>query len=97
MSQKPSRTPARSDPQMNRAVARRHPDKPYVVSVDHGRTITFAALLRSGARLGADDPARDLLRFYAAQLPPFKTPKQIVLCAALSKSERGKLDRKALI
>ena len=29
-------------------------------------------------------------------LPPFKAPKQIVLADALPKTERGKLDRKAL-
>jgi acyl-CoA synthetase (AMP-forming)/AMP-acid ligase II len=36
------------------------------------------------------------LRFCAAQLPAFKAPKRIVLRAELPKSERGKLDRKAL-
>ena len=31
-----------------------------------------------------------------AELPAFKTPKQIVLSDELPKTERGKLDRKAL-
>ena len=31
------------------------------------------------------------------RLPAFKTPKQIVLSAELPKTERGKLDRKALV
>jgi hypothetical protein len=56
----------------------------------------FAALLRPGARLGADDPAR----VYCASAPRScrrsKRRKKIVLCAASPKSERGKLDRKAL-
>jgi len=39
----------------------------------------------------------DLLRHCAAQLPAFKTPKQIFLREALPKSARGKLDRKALV
>jgi acyl-CoA synthetase (AMP-forming)/AMP-acid ligase II len=39
----------------------------------------------------------DLIRFCAAQLPAFKAPKQIFLRAVLPKSERGKLDRKALV
>jgi acyl-coenzyme A synthetase/AMP-(fatty) acid ligase len=41
--------------------------------------------------------ANDLLRHCAAQLPPFKAPKQILLREALPKSARGKLDRKALV
>jgi acyl-coenzyme A synthetase/AMP-(fatty) acid ligase len=58
-----------------------------------GEEVVSYVVLRPGARLGADD----LLRFCATQLPAFKAPKQIVLCAALPKSERGKLDRKALV
>ena len=37
------------------------------------------------------------MRFCATQLPPFKAPKQILLRDHLPKSERGKLDRKALV
>jgi long-chain acyl-CoA synthetase len=39
----------------------------------------------------------ELLAFCAAQLPAFKAPKQILLRDQLPKSERGKLDRKALV
>jgi len=37
-----------------------------------------------------------LLRHCAKVLPAFKAPKQIVFTASLPKTERGKLDRKAL-
>ena len=37
------------------------------------------------------------MRFCATRLPPFKAPKQILLRDRLPKSERGKLDRKALV
>jgi acyl-CoA synthetase (AMP-forming)/AMP-acid ligase II len=36
------------------------------------------------------------LRYCATVLPAFKAPKQIVISASLPKTERGKLDRKAL-
>jgi acyl-coenzyme A synthetase/AMP-(fatty) acid ligase len=39
----------------------------------------------------------DILRFCAARLPEFKAPKEIVARDDLPKSERGKLDRKALV
>jgi acyl-coenzyme A synthetase/AMP-(fatty) acid ligase len=39
----------------------------------------------------------EFMRHCAAQLPPFKAPKQILLCEALPKNARGKLDRKALV
>jgi acyl-coenzyme A synthetase/AMP-(fatty) acid ligase len=48
------------------------------------------------ARPGADIDAGELLRHCAAALPAFKTPKQIVISTSLPKTERGKLDRKAL-
>jgi acyl-coenzyme A synthetase/AMP-(fatty) acid ligase len=48
------------------------------------------------ARAGATLDTAALLRHCAAALPVFKAPKQIVLAAALPKTERGKLDRKAL-
>ena len=38
-----------------------------------------------------------LLQHCADRLPAFKAPKQIVLASALPKTERGKLDRKALV
>jgi acyl-coenzyme A synthetase/AMP-(fatty) acid ligase len=37
-----------------------------------------------------------MLRYCGTALPAFKAPKRIVLTAALPKTERGKLDRKAL-
>ena len=46
------------------------------------------------ARPGVD--ADTLLRYCAGVLPAFKAPKQIVLSSSLPKTERGKLDRKAL-
>jgi acyl-CoA synthetase (AMP-forming)/AMP-acid ligase II len=50
-------------------------------------------VLRPGAALGADD----ILRHCSAALPAFKAPKRIVLSGTLPKTERGKLDRKALV
>ena len=41
--------------------------------------------------------AADILRHCAATLPAFKTPKQIVLSGELPKTERGKMDRVALV
>ena len=41
--------------------------------------------------------ADDILRHCNAVLPAFKAPKRIVLSEALPKTERGKLDRKALV
>ncbi|MCW5773284.1 MAG: long-chain fatty acid--CoA ligase, partial [Rhodospirillaceae bacterium] len=40
--------------------------------------------------------AADILAFCAARLAAFKTPKRIYFSAGLPKTERGKLDRKAL-
>jgi long-chain acyl-CoA synthetase len=48
------------------------------------------------ARPGAAIDLRDLLRFCNDGLPAFKAPKRIVMCASLPKTERGKLDRRAL-
>ena len=58
-----------------------------------GEEVVSYVVPRPGARLAVDD----VLRFCTAQLPAFKAPKQIVLLAALPKSERGKLDRRALV
>jgi len=46
------------------------------------------------ARPGTD--AEELLRYCGSVLPAFKAPKQIVISASLPKTERGKLDRRAL-
>jgi len=49
-------------------------------------------------RPGAVADAAALLRYCATMLPAFKAPKQIVISgASLPKTERGKLDRKALV
>ena len=48
------------------------------------------------ARPGATVDTGELLRYCSAGLPAFKAPKQIVLSTALPKTERGKLDRRAL-
>ena len=48
------------------------------------------------ARRGATVDAGELLRYCSDGLPAFKAPKQIVISASLPKTERGKLDRKAL-
>ncbi len=48
------------------------------------------------ARPGATVDAGELLRYCSDGLPAFKAPKQIVLSASLPKTERGKLDRRAL-
>jgi acyl-CoA synthetase (AMP-forming)/AMP-acid ligase II len=50
-------------------------------------------VLRPGAGAAADD----ILRHCATLLPAFKAPKRIVLSDELPKTERGKLDRKALV
>jgi acyl-coenzyme A synthetase/AMP-(fatty) acid ligase len=63
------------------------PDKIY------GEEVVAYVVLRPGAALCADDILRDC----AAALPAFKTPKRIVLSEELPKTERGKLDRKALV
>src|SRR3954470_2527720 len=48
------------------------------------------------ARPGMPIDASELLRYCSDGLPAFKAPKQIVVSASLPKTERGKLDRKAL-
>lgn len=47
-------------------------------------------------RPGASADAATLLRYCGTTLPAFKAPKRILLAEALPKTERGKLDRKAL-
>jgi len=58
-----------------------------------GEEVVSYVVVRPGMRFAADE----IIRFCAAQLPPFKAPKQIVRRERLPKSERGKLDRKALV
>jgi long-chain acyl-CoA synthetase len=47
-------------------------------------------------RPGAAIDETTLLRYCSDGLPAFKAPKRIVLCTTLPKTERGKLDRRAL-
>jgi acyl-CoA synthetase (AMP-forming)/AMP-acid ligase II len=63
------------------------PDKLY------GEEVVAYVVLRPGAGIGVDD----ILRHCGAALPAFKAPKRIVLSEQLPKTERGKLDRKALV
>ncbi len=49
------------------------------------------------ARPGATIDAGEILRYCRTVLPAFKAPKRIVLTQSLPKTERGKLDRKALV
>jgi acyl-coenzyme A synthetase/AMP-(fatty) acid ligase len=58
----------------------------------YGEEVVSYVVGRPGAALDTDV----LLRHCAANLPAFKAPKHIVLASALPKTERGKLDRKAL-
>ena len=58
----------------------------------YGEEVVSYVVARPGATLDTEE----LLRYCAAALPAFKAPKQIVLTSALPKTERGKLDRKAL-
>jgi acyl-CoA synthetase (AMP-forming)/AMP-acid ligase II len=48
------------------------------------------------ARPGAQVDTGELMRYCSTVLPAFKAPKQILLSTSLPKTERGKLDRKAL-
>jgi long-chain acyl-CoA synthetase len=58
----------------------------------YGEEVVSYVVARPGARL---DTAA-LLRHCADALPAFKAPKRILLASALPKTERGKLDRRAL-
>jgi long-chain acyl-CoA synthetase len=59
----------------------------------YGEEVVSYVVARPGAALDGEA----VLRHCAAALPAFKAPKQIVLATALPKTERGKLDRKALV
>ena len=59
----------------------------------YGEEVVAYVVLRTGSGVGADD----ILRHCNAALPAFKAPKKILLSDALPKTERGKLDRKALV
>jgi acyl-CoA synthetase (AMP-forming)/AMP-acid ligase II len=59
----------------------------------YGEEVVSYVVTRPGAALDTSV----LLRHCADALPAFKAPKQIVLATSLPKTERGKLDRKALV
>jgi acyl-coenzyme A synthetase/AMP-(fatty) acid ligase len=59
----------------------------------YGEEVVSYVVLRPGAAVGAED----ILRHCHAVLPAFEAPKRIVLSKSLPKTERGKLDRKALV
>jgi len=59
----------------------------------YGEEVVAYVVLRAGSSAGAED----ILSHCNAVLPAFKAPKRIVLSDALPKTERGKLDRKALV
>jgi acyl-coenzyme A synthetase/AMP-(fatty) acid ligase len=58
----------------------------------YGEEVVSYVVARPGVKVDADD----LLRYCATVLPAFKAPKHIVISASLPKTERGKLDRRAL-
>ena len=58
-----------------------------------GEEVVSYVVLRPGARIGADD----ILHYCSTVMPAFRAPKQIVLSDRLPKTERGKLDRRALV
>ena len=58
----------------------------------YGEEVVSYVVARPGAKLDTDE----LLRYCGTVLPAFKAPKRIVVSASLPKTERGKLDRRAL-
>jgi acyl-coenzyme A synthetase/AMP-(fatty) acid ligase len=58
----------------------------------YGEEVVSYVVARPGATV---DPG-ELLRYCSEGLPAFKAPKQIVLSVSLPKTERGKLNRRAL-
>jgi long-chain acyl-CoA synthetase len=58
-----------------------------------GEEVVSYVVLAPGSPFAPDE----LMRFCAARLTAFKAPKQILLRDGLPKSERGKLDRRALV
>ncbi len=58
----------------------------------YGEEVMSYVVARPGTSIDADA----LLRYCAGALPAFKAPKRIVLSSSLPKTDRGKLDRRAL-
>jgi long-chain acyl-CoA synthetase len=63
-----------------------------VPDATYGEEVVSYVVVRPGTKLDADE----LLRYCSTVLPAFKAPKRIVLSTTLPKTERGKLDRRAL-
>lgn len=63
-----------------------------VPDATYGEEVVSYVVVRPGATIDTGE----LLRFCSAGLPAFKAPKQIVVSSSLPKTERGKLDRRAL-
>jgi acyl-coenzyme A synthetase/AMP-(fatty) acid ligase len=73
-------------PQIAEAASAGVPDPIY------GEEVAAFVVLRAGESLTEED----VFTFCRPRLAQPKTPKKIVFCAALPKTERGKLDRKSL-
>jgi long-chain acyl-CoA synthetase len=58
----------------------------------YGEEVVSYVVTRPGAKIDAEE----LLRYCAGVLPAFKAPKRIVVSSSLPKTDRGKLDRRAL-
>jgi acyl-CoA synthetase (AMP-forming)/AMP-acid ligase II len=58
----------------------------------YGEEVIAFVVGKPGVTIDTDD----LLRYCGSVLPAFKAPKKIIISAALPKTARGKLDRKAL-
>mgnify|MGYP000862450702 CR=1 FL=1 len=79
------------------AVLMRHADIAEAVAVGmpdriYGEEVVASVVLRNGATLTAEA----ILAHCARHLPAFKTPKRIAIVPGLPKTDRGKLDRKAV-
>jgi acyl-coenzyme A synthetase/AMP-(fatty) acid ligase len=59
----------------------------------YGEEVVSYVVARPGAFVDPDE----IVRYCASRLPTFKAPKRIFLSKDLPRSERGKLDRKALV
>jgi acyl-coenzyme A synthetase/AMP-(fatty) acid ligase len=59
----------------------------------YGEEVVSYVVARPGAFVDPDE----ILRYCASRLPTFKAPKHVFLSKDLPRSERGKLDRKALV
>src|SRR4029077_16118745 len=59
----------------------------------YGEEVVSYVVTPPGTLVDADE----LLQYCAKALPAFKAPKQIVISTSLPKTERGKLDRRALV